>query len=74
MPRKRIKSKQKLIINHKRLTNELYESICKKVSMSELLGDYKHLGHKYGHYFKMFDASNLKACKEIWNLQNLEFT
>jgi hypothetical protein len=72
MPRKRIKSKQKLIINHKRLTNELYESICKKVSMSELLGDYKHLGYKYGYYFKIFNASNLEACKEIWNLHKDE--
>lgn len=72
MPRKRIKSKKKLIIDYTKLTDELFESICKKASMSELIGNYKHLGYKYGYYFKMFDANNFKVCNEIWDMHKEE--
>jgi len=72
MPKKRVKSKQKLTINYNNLTEELYEAICKDVSMFEHLGDYKHLGFEYGQYFTMFNKNNPKVCKEIWNLHKDE--
>jgi len=72
MPRKRIKSKLKRITNYNNLTDELYQAICKKVSMYELLGDYKQLGYKHGNYFVMFDKTDSKVCKQLWDLHKNE--
>lgn len=68
MPKKRIRFKKKFNVDYAKLTEELYESICKYVSLAEMLGDYEHLGYKYGQYFVMFDKNDPKACRKIWNL------
>ncbi|MBA7564369.1 hypothetical protein ES695_10435 [Candidatus Atribacteria bacterium 1244-E10-H5-B2] len=73
MPKKRTRFKKKFNIDYTRLTDELYESICHKVSMEEMLGGYKHLGYfkdmgfDRGYYF-MFDKNDPKICRKIWNL------
>lgn len=68
MPKKRIRFKKKFILNYARLTEDLYDAICKCVSFEEFLEGYKHLGYKYGNYFVMFDKNDPKVCRRIWNL------
>ena len=74
MPRKRIKSKKKKInIDYRKLTYDLYEAICHRVSMEEHLGDYKHLGYREHldgnlNYYFFFDKNDPKVCRKIWNL------
>ncbi len=74
MPRKRIKSKKRKVdIDYRRLTYDLHEAICHKVSMEEMLGGYKHLGYFEGMgfgrgYYFMFDKNDPKACRKIWDL------
>ena len=69
MPRKRIKFKGKKVIDLTKLTDDLYESICKDVSMAEMMReyDYDKVGLKYSYWF-MFDKSDPKICKEVWDL------
>ena len=68
MPRKRIKGKKKKI-NLRILTHDLYESICDKVSLVEMLRDYDYnnVGAKYSYWF-MFDKNDPEKCKEVWDL------
>ncbi|MHB8277491.1 MAG: hypothetical protein ACYDIA_07550 [Candidatus Humimicrobiaceae bacterium] len=74
MPRKRVKSKQKLIINYTKLTGDLYQSICEEVSMEELLdgSDYENTGYGNGFYYWMFDKKDIEMCKKIWKIHKDE--
>ncbi len=63
MPRKRIKFKGKKVINFNNLTEELYEAICSKNSMEELITRKQ-----------MFDKNNPDLCKQIWSLHKEEVT
>ncbi len=73
MPKRRIRFKKKFNIDYAKLTDDLYEAICHRVSMEEHLGDYKHLGyceHFPGNlnYFYLFDKNDPEICRKIWNL------
>ncbi len=73
MPKRRLRFKKKFNIDYAKLTDELYDAICHKVSMEEMLGGYEHLGYfedmgfDRGYYF-MFDKNDPEVCRKIWNL------
>jgi hypothetical protein len=75
MPRRRIKSKRtNNHVNLKILTDELYDSICSRITMEEMFLDQEHKRENFGVGLStvFFDKNDPQICKEIWKMHKTE--